>query len=752
MDFPKNFIAATREYATFEQPVPAPYLRRSFTLTGPVQEMEFLICGLGFYELYINGTEITRGRFAPYISNPDHYLYYDRYDLAPHLQEGENVIGICLGNGLQNNPGGYIWDFDKAAWRGAPRVAFSLRAQASGTEELRIDSDGQVKCAPSPILFDDFRAKEIYDARLELPGWNCPGFDDSSWTEAIPVECPRGEARLCEAEPIAVTQELAPISIEKQEGGWLYDLGVNTAGIYRLRIDGTAGQEVRMTFGERLVDGRLDLTNILCLPVHPEKEIHTDRYLCKDGPQEYIPHFVYHGYQYVFVEGITEEQATPELLTCLVANSDLAERGNFTCSDEKLNRLQEITRRSTLANFYYFPTDCPQREKNGWTGDAALSAEHTLLNLAPEASYREWLRNIRKTQREDGTLPGIIPTGGWGYQWGNGPAWDRVLVYLPYYVYRYRGDRAIVAENADSIFRYVSYLSTHRDGCGLIEIGLGDWLHPGRDAGDPVAPFPVTGTLVSMDICEKAAFLFGELGMELQRDFALRLRGELRRAARERLVDFGTMTVSGNCQTAQAMGIAYGLFEPGELSAAFLTLMEQIQAKDEHMDTGILGARLLFHVLSDFGESDLAYRMIVRPDYPSYGNWLARGATTLWENFQPEIEATSASLNHHCFGDISGWLLSEVAGIRVNPRGTDVMELDLRPHFLEALTHAEAFHILPAGRAEVRWERDGEEAVILTVRIPEGVHGRIILENDWVFEEGYAEKPLAGGRWRILRR
>lgn len=203
-------------------------------------------------------------------------------------------------------------------------------------------------------------------------------------------------------------------------------------------------------------------------------------YICKgEGEETYTPSFTYHGFQYVLVTGITPEQATSDLLTYVVMNSDLKERGGFTCSDPTVNTLQELTRRSDLANFYYFPTDCPQREKNGWTADAALSSEHLLLNLSPETSYREWMRNICKAMDDRGALPGIVPTGGWGFHWGNGPAWDNVLLYLPYFVYLYRGDKTILEESAASILRYLHYLTTRVNEEGLIKIGLGDWVSAG---------------------------------------------------------------------------------------------------------------------------------------------------------------------------------------------------------------------------------------------------------------------------------
>lgn len=581
MEFPMQFIRATSVTGTHEAPVPAPYLRRAFEVKEACQG-RLLIGALGFYELYLNGRRITKGALAPYISNPDDIVYYDSYELA--LQAGENVLGLWLGNGFQNNPGGHIWDFDKARFRGAPQVALRLTYTGPDGTERTLESDDSFHTAPSPVLFDDYRFGEHYDARLELPGWNAPGFDDSGWQPALPAPMPRGEARLCEAEPIVVTDELKPVSILPEGDGYRYDFGKNCAGVCRLTIRGRAGQRVELLHGEYLEDGKLTVRNIW---FGDNPLVHRDVYICKgEGEETYTPSFTYHGFQYVLVTGITPEQATPDLLTYVVMNSDLKERGGFTCSDPTVNTLQELTRRSDLANFYYFPTDCPQREKNGWTADAALSSEHLLLNLSPETSYREWMRNICKAMDDRGALPGIVPTGGWGFHWGNGPAWDNVLLYLPYFVYLYRGDKTILEESAASILRYLHYLTTRVNEEGLIKIGLGDWCPPARGSDQYKAPLEFTDTVLSMDIAEKAAYIFGVLGMAPQQTFAASLAAQFRAAVRERLVDFSTMTAAGNCQTSQAMALFYGVFEPGERPAAFDRLLRLIEEQDGHMDTG----------------------------------------------------------------------------------------------------------------------------------------------------------------------
>jgi len=733
MQFPINFISATREYHDFKGFVPAPLMRGYFTLEDKIVKANILICGLGFYELYINGTRVSK-LLAPYISAPDDIIYYDLYDVAAHLQTGENIIGIVLGNGMNNDPSGKPWEFDKARWRSAPKVALRLDAEYENGGTLTLESSKHFKTNPSPIFFDNLRCGEYYDANQEIAGWNKLCFDDSNWANAITAESPLGEPRLCTADPIVVTHELKPISIKKCSQGYLYDFGQNCAGVCRLRIQGKQGQEVTMTHGERVINGELETGHLTPNNFFvPEGYFQKAIYICSGNEvEEFTPRFTYFGFQYVLVQGISEEQATPDLLTYKVMNSDLKEIGGFTCSDETTNKLQTFTRRSTLANFYYFPTDCPHREKNGWTGDAAVSAEHTLLNLNPEKSYKEWLHSVRKSQKDQGQLPGIVPTGGWGYTWGNGPAWDSVLTYLPYFTYRYRGDKEILLDNATAIFKYLHYLSNlARKNDGLIEVGIGDWCTPGREMHDYKSPLILTDSVISFDICKKAALIYDVLEWEPERDFATQLANGLRHKIRERLIDFSTMTAHGECQTSQAMLLHYDILAQDEKPKAFEKLLSLIEGCNGHMDTGILGARVIFHVLSAFGKSDLAFKMITQPTYPSYGNWIARGATSLWEDFQPE-GGSVASLNHHFFGDISGWFIQCIAGIRYNPDGRNHNELNIMPSFIETLNFAEAFHVAPAGKIKVRWERiDG--GITLNVVKPGDYTGQVILPDGWTF-------------------
>ncbi|MBO5273048.1 MAG: family 78 glycoside hydrolase catalytic domain [Clostridia bacterium] len=745
MSIETSFIKATEVYNTFDNPVPAHYFRRVFESKEMVQaKLRIAVCG--FYVLYFNGKNITRGFLSPYISNPNDHVYYDDYEVT--LDAGENVIGVILGNGFQNNPGGYIWDFDRADFRSAPMFSLTVSVQEKNNEVTLLESSEAFKIYPSPIRSDDYRFGEYYDAGYEIDGWAEKGFCDSDWTSALPALSPKGELKMADIPPIVKECEIAPVSIMKSGSGYIYDFGQSNAGVCRLSVKGEKGQKIELRHADDVRDGDIYLRNVWFYRDCWERDVkivHCDTYVCKGGEREvYQPSFTYHGFRYVRVDGITEEQAVPELLSYLVYHTDLKDRGGFDCSHEITAKLQELTMRSLLANFYHYPTDCPQREKNGWTADAVLSCETALLHFDPERNYREWMNNIRKAQREDGALPGIIPTAGWGFEWGNGPAWDCVLANLPYYVYLYRGETEMSRESADAFLAYLRYLRGRTDEKGLLAIGLGDWCHVGGIP--PKAPLVLTDSVTSMDIANKIACMLDVIGMREESLYAKREAEQYRWAIRTHLIDFASMRAAGDCQSSQAMCLYYGVYDESEREAAFGELLKMIHDCDDHMDVGVLGGSVLFYVLTQFGHGELAFKMITREDYPSYGNWLKRGATTLWENFLPN---DVSSMNHHFWGFISAWFIKCLAGIRLNPNRNNVDELEIHPTFIGQLDDASAYHIAPKGKIEVSWKRNAD-TITLKVEIPHGMRAIAVLDKGFCFEaDGLSTKPVESGSYRI---
>ena len=774
-----KFIKATKDYCTYEKNVSAPYIRKTFTLEEKPAKAEITLTSTGFYRIWVNGKEITGSRLAPCITNPDDIIFYDKYDITDLIEKGNNCLAFILGNSMGNSVGGYIWDFDKALFRSAPKLAVHFEAALSSENKYEFEADESFRCAPSPIFFDDLRSGEFYDACAEIENWNKADFDDSSWNSATITDPACGKALLNDTDKIVVTKELKPVKIyegytlpievpeavrpdsrklsetafykpEANEKGYVFEFSENTACVPRLRIKGRKGQKLIIQCAEYCSeDGGISYENISRF--YPEGFCQRDIYICKgDGVEEYVPSFTYHGARYFLLIGADKDQISDETLTMLVQNSDLHERGNFSCSDPIANALQRNTRISDLANFVYFPTDCPHREKNGWTGDAAMSAEHMMQNISVEKSWKQWLKMICATQREDGAIPGIIPTCGWGYAWGNGPVWDQVIVELPYMTYIYRGDISLFEQCADAVMKYLNYISKRRSPDGSVCIGLGDWCHAMRGSGgsNHTCPTEVSDTITCVNICRKAKFLFEKCGLKAQAAFAAALEKEFLAAVRERMIDFDTMTVKGSCQAAQAMGLYYNIFETGEKAAAYARLLEFVHEADDHFNCGMIGVRVMFRVLASFGDADLAYRMITRTDAPSYGIWVKEfGLASMAETFNDTVNGHRTSLNHHFMADISGFFISHVAGLQINPHKDNPAFVRVAPSFIDTLDNASAYYDTVSGTVRVKWERNGED-ILLTVEKQDGVSGEVVLPKGYIF----TEKTSCGKDWINDRR
>ena len=736
-----NFIKATDRYCTLKENIPAPIFRRTFEVDSDVSSATLDIAVAGFYELYVNGENITRGLLAPYIANPDQLVYLDSYDIAPYLKRGKNAVAVILGNGFANQDIDG-WEFDKASFRAPLCLAISAVISTDGGT-LKITSDESFRVAPSHILFDMYRYGVVYDMREEKVGFSLPDYDDSEWAYATPADAPRGRITKNRARPILVREEISPVMIEKQcdfyylsyksgepmkecyvKEGYLYDFGINTSGVTRLKIKGKSGQRITVRHGEKLKDGHFDLGSVITVKEGTENIIHllqTDVYYLRGGYEEIVlPSFTYHGFRYAFVEGITDEQATADLLTFAVFNSDVKKRSHFSSSDEIVNKLYDMTINADLSNFHHFPTDCPHREKNGWTGDIAASAEQLLLSFDCKDNLITWLESLSAAQLESGMLPGIAPTTGWGYKWGNGPFWDQAAVVTPYYIYKYDGDTTPIRENADMISRYLRYIASRRDERGLVAVGLGDWVQPGVQKRGILAPLVLTDSVTVYDIADKAEMLLGVIGREDDKLFAHNLKEEMRTAIRRHLIDSESATAAGACQTSQALLLYFGLFDADEHARAYRRLVEIIEADGRKLTTGVIGLRYIFEVLIRGGDCDLALELITSLDEPSYGSMIARGATALCEAL--DTNGLNESENHHFLGDILRVFVSLIAGLRVNAECDSPSSLLFAPTLTDRLTFAKAEYDFPSGRATVGWERCGD-GVRLYADVPKGVRG-----------------------------
>lgn len=739
--FSEKFICAGFGRYDYREFVPAPLLRRSFYPETLPSSATLTITGLGYYRLFINGKEITISHLAPYTNNLDNFIYYNSYDIEKHLLPGENVIGIILGNGIRNCVGGKSWGFDKASYRGD--VCTSLSLEADG--KVILEADEEFLCHPSPIIFDDLRAGEIYDARKEdeINRWAFPGFDASSWTKAKFTDPPKGEKRLSTAPPIKVRRTLRPVGIWKEDDAYIFDFGQNGAGLVTLNTSAEEGRRIVIDFGDCLIKGKF--FNERLMFTGPDTPLPSPRqtmqYISKGGEQTYTPSFTYYGLRYARVRGIKECEAVPSLLTFIQMNSEMHEIGSFSSSDEILNKLQKMTREADLSNLVHIPTDCPQREKSGWTGDAALSALHMLLNLDCDELFIQWMRDVAKSVNEEGAMPGIVPAAEWGYYEWNGPSWGLCLIELPYRLYELRGNISCAGIAKGAMIKYISYLVKRRDSDGLLHFGLGDWLPP----HDPIkAPVELTDTVAGYESARKAAILYSALGMEDEASFCRKTADEFRSAMRLHLLDREKCIAAGNCQTSQAMFLFYNIFDKNEREKAACELKRMVEETNGHIDCGCLGARVIFRALAENGMIDLAYRMLTYTDAPSYGEWVVRGDTTAAEDFYSPDDPVS-SRNHHFLGDISAFFIDTIAGIKINPDLKGAFTCKIAPCLPAALEKAEAFHIAPFGRISVSVKKAADIAV-MKVQAPYEMCGEIYAPAGYFFK-GKEALPLRSGTY-----
>ena len=759
----EKFIRASDRYTDGDEHISAPYIRRAFDLDFKPEYARIYITTPGFYELFVNGERITKGYLAPYISNPDDFITYDEYDVANLLKKGKNAIGIILGNGFANQSV-VGWDFDKASFRAPLCVSMTLTAN-DGDKSYVLNSDESFRTAPSPITYDMYRYGTHYDARLEIDGWCEADYDDSLWDTVTEADAPHGKIVKCTAEPIVLQEQIKPLSYKKvgdfcylktaYRGGedvefsrvseaYLYDFGVSRSGVCKLKIRGSRGQKIVMRHGEKLTDdGDFTLNSIYTY--NPNRldfipNFQTDIYILSGKECEiYIPSFTYHGFRYVLIEGLTDEQALYDTVTFEVISSDIKRRSDFECDNATVNTLYGMTLAADTSNFHYFPTDCPHREKNGWTGDITASAEQLLLSFDCKESLKLWLKSLRHAQLESGMLPGIAPTSGWGYKWGNGPFWDASAVVVPYTVYKYDADEQILRDNADMIAKYLRYVKSMRNSDGLVSIGLGDWVQPYNRKIGILAPLELTDSMTVYNVSKKAETVFRIIGRKDDEAFARELKEEIFSSVREHLIDKETLTAAGNCQTSQAMLLYYGVFTQEQRQGAYERLIEIIHRDGDRLMCGVIGLCHIFDVLIDGGDGDLAMKMITRPDEPSYGAMIKRGATALCESL--EENGLNESENHHFLGDILRIFLSRIAGLKVNPDLKSKNSLEFSPRPVRSIDYAKAEYSFDGARAVLGYKRQGEK-ILFFAEIPSGVMGEFL----------YSQKsiPLSPGHSEFL--
>ena len=712
---------------------PAPYFRKEFSVSRQVTSARAYIAVAGLYELSINGQKAGDHRLDPMYTRFDRRTLYVSYDVTGHLQEGDNVIGVLLGNGWYNHQSTAVWYFDKAPWRARPKFCMDLRiTYEDGTEET-VATDRDWKTSLSPVIFNSIYTAEHYDARLEQPGWDSPGFNDSKWRNSLNTGAPSSNITAQVLHPIRNVLEIPPAEmVQFTSKNYLFDFGRNISGVIRIKVSGEEGTQIRLIHAERLdPKGHADLSNIDVhfRPTDDSDPFQTD-ILILSGKKEdvFMPRFNYKGFQYVEIVSDKPVNITSESMTAYFMHSDVPPAGKISSSNNTLNRTWMASNASYLSNLFGYPTDCPQREKNGWTGDAHINIETGLYNYDAITIYEKWLADHRDEQLSNGVLPAIIPTSGWGYHWANGPDWTSTIALIPWNIWLFYGDHRLLEDCYDNIKRYVDQIDS-RSPDGITDWGLGDWV-PVKSK----TPKEFTSTayyFADATILAKTARLLGRYDDAGKYS---RLAEKIKKAFNDKYLDPEKAIYGTGLQTELSAALHWGLVPEEYVSRVAENLSARVMADNEHIDVGLLGTKTILNALSENGYPDLAYRVAAQETFPSWGWWIVNGATTFYENW-PLDASSDISMNHIMFGEINAWYYKALGGIFPDEEAPGFKNVVLKPNFVDGLDHFEAEHEGPYGTIISRWEKFPDK-VVYHVSIPPNSTAELFLKADRILEGG----------------
>jgi alpha-L-rhamnosidase len=716
-------------------PQPAALLRHEFDVTRDVRRARIYVTALGSYQLLLNSQRVSGDLLTPDFTDYRKRVLYQTYDVTALLKSGRNAFGAILGDG---------WFASPLTWRGLHFFSpeRGLRAQmeieyADGSSQTVV-TDPSWKTAPSAIVESSIYGGETYDARLEQPGWDKPGFNDSGWQPAIAMNAPSILVSSQMSAPVHVSQTLQPKTVTRDtHGAWIFDMGQNMVGWAALRVKGPAGTKVQLRFAEILnSDGTIYRDNLRNADA-------TDIYTLRGGGVEtFQPHFTFHGFRYVEATGYP---GTPMLadLTGEVANSlSGGPTGTIETSSDLVNRMWSIGLWGQRGNFLSVPTDCPQRdERLGWMGDAGVFWRTGTYNFDIAAFSRKWMRDVADAQTPRGAFtnvsPNVLPEAAEG-----APGWGDAGVIVPWTSWMQYGDAGIVEENWDAMQRWMQYIQDgNPDFIRKNRLGpnYGDWLAP-----DNRTPGHLIGTAYWAMLAHMMAQMAHAIGRDVDAKKYKQLHGNIRDAFQKAYIkDDGD--VGPGTQTSYVLALQMKLMPESLRAAAADKLVKDIESHQWHLTTGFLGTPHLLFALADNGHMDVAYRLLLNDTYPSWGYMLTKGATTWWERWNGDTgDPAMNSFNHYAFGSVMAWVYRYAAGIDTTPDSAGFREITIHPRPDPRMTHARAQYDSVYGTVVSDWTAEPGRPFSLKVTVPPNTAARVTLPagpKDRVTEDG---QPASG--------
>jgi alpha-L-rhamnosidase len=704
---------------TWTQPGTPVLFRREFEIAGPVARATLYASARGVFELRANGQRIGADVFAPEWTDYDARFHYRTYDVTALLAAGRNAIGATLGDGWWS---GFVgWQETRGRYGSLENsLLLQLEIELDDGQRLTVGTDGSWTCHTGPILSSDFMMGEAYDARRERTGWDTATCASTDWLAAREVAAPAVPLVAQRSEPVQVVERLVPLTVsETAPGVFIFDLGQNIAGWVRLTLNAPTGTRVTIRHGERLSpDGTLYTDNL-------RRAKATDVYVCRGGGVEvFEPHFTFHGFQYVELNGLPDAPDTATITGCVV-RSATPDAGTFECSHPGVNRLWLNGLWSQKDNFLSVPTDCPQRdERLGWMGDAQVFLRTATYNMDVAAFFTKWMIDVTDAQTPEGVFPDTAPRVREGENFvglgslGGSAGWADAGVIVPYTIWRVYGDRRILARHYDAMVRWVEWIASRNpDGLRLTDLAnnYGDWLClPSDTSFGTHSPMKyLLATSYWADDCAKLARIARDLGHETDaRRFEAMF--EHVRAAFQKAWLAADGRITADTQTAYLLALAFDLLPEDLRDAAVAHLVANIEALDWHLSTGFIGISHLNPQLTLAGRDDVAFRLLLQDTYPSWLYPVRHGATTIWERWNGWteeggfFEPSMNSFNHYSLGSVGEWLFRHVAGIELDPVASGFQRFVLRPFIGDRLTHACARYRTMHGEIVSHWTRAGD--------------------------------------------
>ncbi|MBN1876734.1 MAG: glycoside hydrolase family 78 protein [Anaerolineae bacterium] len=735
---------------------PAPLLRRSFRAESGLIAARIYVTGLGLYELRLNGQRVGDTVLTPGWTNYDHHIQYQTYNVTGLMREGDNVLGVMLGDGWYRGYMGFAGDRNLYGDRLALLLQLHL-TYAGGRVEV-ICSDEQWRATRGAIQMSDIYMGETYDARQEKPGWDNTGYDDGYWHGVRQIDSPKGSVVAQIGPLVRRHEEIRPVCIlHSPRGETILDFGQNMVGWVRMRLRGPRGDTVTLHHAEVLdQQGNLYTENLRLAD-------QTTRYTLKgltDNDEVFEPYFTFQGFRYVAVEGFPGE-LTPGNFTGIVLHSDTPPTGTFECSNPLINQLQHNIVWGQKGNFVDIPTDCPQRdERLGWTGDTQVFIRTACFNMNVAGFFTKWLRDLSIAQLPNGSVPHVVPdviakTGPGELENadnGGAAAWGDAAVICPWTLYLCYGDTRLLEEQYESMAGWVHYMHSRagEDYIWRNDFQFGDWLdYRGQDDR---LPMPVTnGELVATAFFAHSTHLLANIAQVLGKTSDAKYYADLAdkvKAAFNNEFVTPTGRIGPNTQTAYVLALHFDLLPEPMRPLAVERLVEEVHRGQYHVTTGFVGTPYLCHVFSRYGHTDVAYKLLLQEEYPSWLYPVKQGATTIWERWdgiKPDgsfQDAGMNSFNHYSYGAIGAWLYQVVAGIELDPNTPGYKRVLIHPQPGGGLTYASATLDSMYGRIESKWILE-DEHFQLTVTLPANTEGIIHLPAQSVETITERGKPLS---------